>query len=104
MVLMSVTPVLDRLTAFVLKSFAQAQSHIFVETSHITNALTWLSRRQMENGCFQRSGSLLNNAIKVMPFILLWSLEIVTRRSKDTPVGSSRLADVALRKDGTNAF
>ncbi|XP_044241170.2 pregnancy zone protein-like isoform X3 [Ursus arctos] len=52
------------LTAFVLKSFAQAQSHIFVETSHITNALTWLSRRQMENGCFQRSGSLLNNAIK----------------------------------------
>ncbi|XP_045726976.1 pregnancy zone protein-like [Mirounga angustirostris] len=52
------------LTAFVLKSFAQAQSHIFVEMSHITNALTWLSQRQKENGCFQRSGSLLNNAIK----------------------------------------
>uniref|UniRef100_G3U1C7 Pregnancy zone protein-like n=1 Tax=Loxodonta africana TaxID=9785 RepID=G3U1C7_LOXAF len=52
------------LTAFVLKSFAQAQSYIFVETSHIMNALTWLSQRQKENGCFQRSGSLLNNAIK----------------------------------------
>ncbi|XP_045869402.1 pregnancy zone protein-like [Meles meles] len=52
------------LTAFVLKSFAQAQSHIFVEMSHITSALTWISQRQKENGCFQRSGSLLNNAIK----------------------------------------
>uniref|UniRef100_A0A5F9CQY8 Pregnancy zone protein n=1 Tax=Oryctolagus cuniculus TaxID=9986 RepID=A0A5F9CQY8_RABIT len=52
------------LTAFVLKSFAQAQSHIFVEKLHIMNALAWLSRKQKENGCFQRSGSLLNNAIK----------------------------------------
>ncbi|XP_006901822.1 PREDICTED: alpha-2-macroglobulin-like [Elephantulus edwardii] len=52
------------LTAFVLKSFAQAQSFIFVETSHITHAFTWLSKRQKENGCFQRSGSLLNNALK----------------------------------------
>uniref|UniRef100_A0A8B9XV49 Alpha-2-macroglobulin n=1 Tax=Bos mutus grunniens TaxID=30521 RepID=A0A8B9XV49_BOSMU len=52
------------LTAFVLKSFSQAQSHIFVEDSHITDSLTWLSRKQKENGCFQRSGSLLNNAIK----------------------------------------
>ncbi|XP_060514423.1 pregnancy zone protein-like [Panthera onca] len=52
------------LTAFVLKSFAQARSYIFVEKSHITDALTWLSQKQKENGCFQRSGSLLNNAIK----------------------------------------
>ncbi|NIG59551.1 alpha-2-macroglobulin-like [Pontoporia blainvillei] len=28
------------------------------------NSLTWLSQKQKENGCFQRSGSLLNNAIK----------------------------------------
>nr|XP_026236338.1 pregnancy zone protein-like isoform X1 [Urocitellus parryii] len=52
------------LTAFVLKSFAQAQSYIFVEKSHITDALTWLSQKQKENGCFLLSGSLLNNAIK----------------------------------------
>ncbi|XP_007935409.1 pregnancy zone protein-like [Orycteropus afer afer] len=58
------TPGNTWLTAFVLKSFAQAQSYIFVETSHITSALTWLSQRQKENGCFQHSGSLLNNAIK----------------------------------------
>uniref|UniRef100_A0A8C3W7Y9 Pregnancy zone protein-like n=1 Tax=Catagonus wagneri TaxID=51154 RepID=A0A8C3W7Y9_9CETA len=52
------------LTAFVLKSFAQARSYIFVEDSHIQNSLNWLSQKQKENGCFQRSGSLLNNAIK----------------------------------------
>ncbi|CAK6443698.1 unnamed protein product [Pipistrellus nathusii] len=52
------------LTAFVLKAFSQARSHIFVEDSHITNSLTWLSQKQRENGCFQRSGSLLNNAMK----------------------------------------
>ncbi|XP_014421040.2 pregnancy zone protein [Camelus ferus] len=52
------------LTAFVLKSFAQARSYIFVEPSHIMDSLNWLSRKQKENGCFQRSGSLLNNAIK----------------------------------------
>ncbi|XP_037023804.2 pregnancy zone protein-like [Artibeus jamaicensis] len=52
------------LTAFVLKSFSQARSYIFVEDSHITDSLTWLSQKQKENGCFQHSGSLLNNAIK----------------------------------------
>ncbi|XP_053410601.1 pregnancy zone protein-like [Nycticebus coucang] len=52
------------LTAFVLKSFAQAQSYIFVEKSHIMDALSWLSQKQKENGCFQLSGSLLNNAMK----------------------------------------
>ncbi|XP_045695718.1 alpha-1-macroglobulin-like [Phyllostomus hastatus] len=52
------------LTAFVLKSFSQARSYIFVEESHIMNSLSWLSKKQKENGCFQHSGSLLNNAIK----------------------------------------
>ncbi|XP_077026108.1 pregnancy zone protein-like [Tamandua tetradactyla] len=52
------------LTAFVLKSFAQARVYIFVDNSHIMNALVWLSQKQKENGCFQSSGSLLNNAIK----------------------------------------
>ncbi|KAM7114384.1 pregnancy zone protein-like [Molossus nigricans] len=52
------------LTAFVLKSFSQARSYIFVEDSHITSSFLWLSQRQKRNGCFLRSGSLLNNAIK----------------------------------------
>ncbi|XP_059347750.1 alpha-2-macroglobulin [Ammospiza nelsoni] len=52
------------LTAFVLKSFAQARHHIFIEERHIQNALLWLSYKQKENGCFQSSGTLLNNAMK----------------------------------------
>ncbi|GAB1291337.1 Pregnancy zone protein [Apodemus speciosus] len=52
------------LTAFVLKAFSQAQSYIFIEKTHITNAFNWLSMRQKENGCFQQSGYLLNNAMK----------------------------------------
>ncbi|CAH7422708.1 pregnancy zone protein [Phodopus roborovskii] len=52
------------LTAFVLKAFAQAQSHIFIEETHITKALNWLAGKQKENGCFQQSGYLLNNAMK----------------------------------------
>uniref|UniRef100_A0A8C3HL01 Alpha-macroglobulin-like TED domain-containing protein n=1 Tax=Chrysemys picta bellii TaxID=8478 RepID=A0A8C3HL01_CHRPI len=53
------------LTAFVLKSFAQARSHIFIEEKHIQDALAWLAGKQKENGCFRSSGTLLNNAIKV---------------------------------------
>lgn len=54
-----------RLTAFVLKSFAQARHHIFIEEKHIQDALHWLTYKQKENGCFQSSGTLLNNAMKV---------------------------------------
>uniref|UniRef100_A0A8C5TPK5 Alpha-2-macroglobulin n=1 Tax=Malurus cyaneus samueli TaxID=2593467 RepID=A0A8C5TPK5_9PASS len=52
------------LTAFVVKSFAQARHHIFIEEKHIHDALNWLSYKQKENGCFQSSGTLLNNAMK----------------------------------------
>uniref|UniRef100_A0A803TIM5 Alpha-2-macroglobulin n=1 Tax=Anolis carolinensis TaxID=28377 RepID=A0A803TIM5_ANOCA len=52
------------LTAFVLRSMAQAKNHIFVEQSHISDAQAWLAVRQKENGCFQSSGTLLNNALK----------------------------------------
>ncbi|EMP39673.1 Alpha-2-macroglobulin [Chelonia mydas] len=52
------------LTAFVLKSFAQARSHIFIEEKHIQDALAWLAGKQKANGCFRSSGTLLNNAIK----------------------------------------
>ncbi|NXK41924.1 A2MG protein, partial [Piprites chloris] len=52
------------LTAFVLKSFAQARHHVFIDEKHIQDALVWLSYKQKENGCFQSSGTLLNNAMK----------------------------------------
>ncbi|XP_054447416.1 alpha-2-macroglobulin-like [Pteronotus mesoamericanus] len=58
------TPGNTWLTAFVLKTFAQARTYIFIDEAHITQALTWLSHKQKDNGCFGSSGSLLNNAIK----------------------------------------
>ncbi|XP_062978549.1 alpha-2-macroglobulin-like [Elgaria multicarinata webbii] len=52
------------LTAFVLKSFAQAKRFIFIEERHITEDLAALAKQQKGNGCFQSTGSLLNNALK----------------------------------------
>uniref|UniRef100_A0A8B9TFY6 Alpha-macroglobulin receptor-binding domain-containing protein n=1 Tax=Anas platyrhynchos TaxID=8839 RepID=A0A8B9TFY6_ANAPL len=52
------------LTAFVLKSFAQARPYIFIYEKHIQDALFWLTQKQKENGCFHSSGTLLNNAMK----------------------------------------
>uniref|UniRef100_A0A803T2N4 Alpha-macroglobulin receptor-binding domain-containing protein n=1 Tax=Anolis carolinensis TaxID=28377 RepID=A0A803T2N4_ANOCA len=51
------------LTAFTLKSMAQAKHHIFVDQNHISDAQAWLAVRQKENGCFRSSGTLLNNAL-----------------------------------------
>ncbi|XP_042651121.1 alpha-2-macroglobulin-like isoform X2 [Tyto alba] len=52
------------LTAFVLKSFAQARPHIFIDEKHVQDALVWLTQKQKESGCFHSSGTLLNNAMK----------------------------------------
>ncbi|XP_062978761.1 alpha-2-macroglobulin-like isoform X2 [Elgaria multicarinata webbii] len=52
------------LTAFVLKSFAQARGLIFIEERHITEALAALAIRQKENGCFQSTGSLWQVSLK----------------------------------------
>ncbi|XP_036614485.1 alpha-2-macroglobulin-like [Trichosurus vulpecula] len=52
------------LTAFVLKSLAEARRFIFIDETHINQAFIWLSQKQKENGCFRSSGSLLNNALK----------------------------------------
>ncbi|KAM6471816.1 alpha-2-macroglobulin-like isoform 2-T2 [Liasis olivaceus] len=52
------------LTAFVLKTLAQARPHIFVDSKHITDAQKSLAARQRQNGCFESTGSLLNNALK----------------------------------------
>ncbi|XP_060240131.1 murinoglobulin-1-like isoform X1 [Meriones unguiculatus] len=52
------------LTAFVLKSFAQARAFIYIDAAHLTHTFTWLSQQQQDNGCFRSSGSLFNNAMK----------------------------------------
>ncbi|XP_063152240.1 pregnancy zone protein-like [Candoia aspera] len=52
------------LTAFVLKSLSAAKSYIPVDEKHLSDARIFLSLKQKENGCFQSTGALLNNALK----------------------------------------
>ncbi|XP_053154513.1 alpha-2-macroglobulin-like protein 1 isoform X4 [Hemicordylus capensis] len=52
------------LTAFVVKAFGQAKSHIFVDEKPIQDAVHWLGQHQGPSGCFQSVGRLFNNALK----------------------------------------
>ncbi|CAH2322585.1 alpha-2-macroglobulin 1 [Pelobates cultripes] len=52
------------LTAFVLKSFTQAQKFMFIDEEHVNNGIKWLEKQQRSDGCFKATGRLLNNALK----------------------------------------
>ncbi|XP_030601195.1 alpha-2-macroglobulin-like [Archocentrus centrarchus] len=52
------------LTAFVMRSFAKAQSFIYIDPTNIEESKTWLESKQQENGCFEKSGKLFNNRMK----------------------------------------
>ncbi|XP_070593290.1 alpha-2-macroglobulin-like [Erythrolamprus reginae] len=52
------------LTAFVLESFSEMKRYIFVEERHLIEAQNFLALKQKPNGCFQSTGTLLNNALK----------------------------------------
>ncbi|TDH15281.1 hypothetical protein EPR50_G00029390 [Perca flavescens] len=62
------------LTAFVLRSFAKAQSFIYIDPANIEASVTWLKSKQRKNGCFEQSGKLFNNRMKVMKVTLDHSL------------------------------
>ncbi|XP_037630769.1 alpha-2-macroglobulin-like [Sebastes umbrosus] len=52
------------LTAFVLRSFAKAQSFIYIDPAKLEESMVWLNDKQRENGCFERSGNLFHNRMK----------------------------------------
>nr|XP_014351915.1 PREDICTED: alpha-2-macroglobulin [Latimeria chalumnae] len=52
------------LTAFVLKSFSQAQPFIFIDEKHLTQAVNWLSLQQKNDGCFRSVGKLFHTELK----------------------------------------
>ncbi|XP_030043081.1 alpha-2-macroglobulin-like protein 1 isoform X2 [Microcaecilia unicolor] len=49
------------LTAFVAKYFGRAKRIIFIDEKYITEAVNWLKSKQMESGCFQSVGKLIDN-------------------------------------------
>ncbi|XP_040046628.2 alpha-2-macroglobulin [Gasterosteus aculeatus] len=52
------------LTAFVVRSFAKAQSFVFIDPTKIEESVIWLKNKQQKNGCFQMSGKLFHNGMK----------------------------------------
>ena len=40
------------LTAFVVKSFAQAKPYIFIDEADLQKSIDWFRSKQLENGCF----------------------------------------------------
>ncbi|XP_063999470.1 alpha-2-macroglobulin-like protein 1 [Pogoniulus pusillus] len=52
------------LTAFVVKSFVQARKYIYVDEKNIQDALHWLERNQLPDGCFATKGSLFHSSLK----------------------------------------
>merc|ERR1719187_2149275 len=52
------------LTAFVLKSFAQARQYIQVDEDDHQMSQDWLKQRQQENGCFESVGKVFHKGMK----------------------------------------
>lgn len=49
------------LTAFVIKSYAQAKPYIYIDSNDIKMSLRFLQRSQQENGCFRETGKVLSS-------------------------------------------
>ncbi|XP_015766361.1 PREDICTED: ovostatin-like [Acropora digitifera] len=62
------------LTAFVLRSFAQAQPFIFVDPAELRSIQTWITGKQQIDGCFPKHGRLFNKLLKVSYYRLIKGL------------------------------
>lgn len=67
------------LTAYVARSFQQAQQYIHIDTNIIKQAMNFLVSKQANNGCFQEFGRLVDfsqqNLFALSAFVLLAFLE-----------------------------
>nr|BAA19844.1 alpha-2-macroglobulin [Limulus sp.] len=52
------------LTAFVYRSFAQAERFILINKNKLNETENWILNRQRSNGCFRKIGKLFNSALK----------------------------------------
>ena len=60
---------LNRLTAFVLKSFVQAKPYIFIDDKVIIKMVDWLVKHQSKGGSFLEPGRVIHKAMQVqLPF------------------------------------
>jgi len=54
-----------RLTAFVVKSFAQAAEFTFIDIKVMTKAIKWLLNQQTPSGAFNEPGIILHKEMQV---------------------------------------
>jgi hypothetical protein len=54
-----------RLTAFVVKSFAQAAEFTFIDIKVMTKAIKWLLKQQTPSGVFNEPGIILHKEMQV---------------------------------------
>lgn len=52
------------LTAFVVKSLAQAQAYILIDQDKLVTSIDWLQRQQDSKGCYKVNGALFNKALR----------------------------------------
>lgn len=58
------------LTAFVIKSFAQAKKFIFIDEKDLEKSIKWIEKSQLENGCFPQRGTVFHKEMKVCSYHL----------------------------------
>ena len=54
-----------RLTAFVLRTYAQAQKYIFVDDKDIKDSVNFLLKLQQSDGCFKKIGMVHHKEMTV---------------------------------------
>ncbi|XP_069843841.1 pregnancy zone protein-like [Dipodomys merriami] len=98
------TPRNTWLKASVLKSLVHAQLYIFMDSRPITGTLHWLLQKQKQNGCFQASRSLFNNAIKGGDEVSLSAYVSIALLEMGLPSTDTVIALQALSKYGAATF
>ncbi len=66
-----------------LRSFAQARPFIFVDPDELKHTQSWITNKQLVNGCFPKYGRLFNKRLKVspLPSYFVIDLNLVDRHS-----------------------
>ncbi|CAB4010718.1 alpha-2-macroglobulin-like isoform X2, partial [Paramuricea clavata] len=52
------------LTAFVVRSFARARKHVFVDEDEIKHSIQWFRRKQKPSGCFPKYGKVFDKSLQ----------------------------------------
>lgn len=60
------------LTAFVVKSFAQASSYIFIDKQLQQESMEFFKQQQNSNGCFSRVSAFIDTNFQLYSGIITW--------------------------------